>query len=88
MSTFTHHYGICQPKTIEERTDQRHPAKLPSHPKHANNLSPNQTQQPTSLGITTASADLHDCTKCQLPNTKQHNTTCLWKKTLEAAEII
>ena len=28
-------------------------------------LSPNQTQQPTSPDITTASADLHDCTSWQ-----------------------
>ena len=50
----THRYGIRQPKTIE-KTDRRHPSKLQSHHtkhKHSN----------TSPDITTASADLHDCT--------------------------
>ena len=42
--------------------------------KHSNMFIPNQTQQPTSPDITTASADLHDCTCRQTihPLTSDH----------------
>ena len=59
----THHYGTHQGELIEDiLLNSNHITQNTNTPTC---LPHNQTQQPTLPNITTASADLHDCTSWQ-----------------------